>query len=112
LNRRKQRERSYFEIWYLDQLIREKHLRFLRSLLLSASGLNPGRTQRFDKNGSGKLFANRQPGVAHLANEICLAGQQPDNLIFAKAQLPQAILHFGRSAKLFDAHGNTGTDAA
>jgi hypothetical protein len=90
----------------------KNHLRFLRSLLFTASSVGQGRTQWLDENDSGKLFADGEARVAHLANEIGLAGQQPNDLIFAKAELAQAVLHFRGGTELFDAHRDASTHAA
>jgi hypothetical protein len=51
-----------------------------------------------------QLLADGEAGIADLADEIGLAGQQPDNLVFAKAKFAQAILEFRGSAKAFYAN--------
>ncbi len=66
----------------------------------------------FDQDELGQLLADGQAGVANLANEIGLAGEQVDDLFFAKADLAQSILDLGRGAQLLDAHGHAGSDAA
>jgi len=59
---------------------------------------------RFDHDQLSQLLADSQPRVADLADEIALAGDQPDDLIFAEANVPQPLLNFRRSAQLLDAH--------
>jgi len=70
------------------------------------------RNQRFDENELRELRADGQSGVANLADEIRLAGNEPDDPVFAQADFAKAILHFRPGAKLFDANGDTGLDAA
>jgi hypothetical protein len=57
-----------------------------------------------------QLLADGEAGIADLANEIGLAGEEPDNLVFAKAEFTEAVLQFRDSAKLFYAHGYTRFD--
>ncbi|MDI9372024.1 MAG: hypothetical protein QM840_03270, partial [Verrucomicrobiota bacterium] len=45
-------------------------------------------------------------------DEIGLAGQQLDDSVFAQAQFAQAVLQFGRTAQLFDAHRDAGLNLA
>jgi hypothetical protein len=68
--------------------------------------------QWLDQDELCQLLAYRETGIADLANEVGLAGQQADDLILAKADLAQAGLHFGGGAKALDAHRNTGLDPA
>ena len=62
------------------------------------------------------MFADGEPGVADLADEIVPAGDEADDLVFDKADFAQAILNFRRSAELLDAdrdsrlHAAQGTD--
>jgi hypothetical protein len=63
------------------------------------------RFERLDHDQLSQLLADGEAGVANLANEIGLAGQEPDNLVFTKAKFAQAVLKFRGSAKLFDTHG-------
>jgi hypothetical protein len=49
-----------------------------------------------------QLFADGEAGVADLADEIILAGDEADDLVFAEADFPKAILNFRSGAKLFD----------
>ena len=57
---------------------------------------------RFDENQFCKLFADGEAGVADLADEIVLARDEADDLVFAKSDFPQAILNFRSSAELLD----------
>ena len=70
------------------------------------------RHDRLDHDHLSKLFADGKTGVANLADEIVPAGDEPDDLILAKPQFPQAILYFRRGAKLLDAHRHAGLHAA
>lgn len=63
--------------------------------------------ERFDENGVGELFAERQPCVADLADKIGLPGQQLDLLIFAKSQFAEAVAHVRFSGKVLDANHRT-----
>ena len=74
--------------------------------------LNDCGAERFDQNELRKLRADGQSRIADLADEIGLAGQQLDNLIFAQPQFPQAVLDFRRRAKLLDAHRDARLDPA
>ena len=58
------------------------------------------------------MFANGETGVADLANEIRLAGQEADDLVFAEAEFSQAVLYFRDRTKLLNAHGDAGLDTA
>ena len=69
-----------------------------------------GRSKGFDHDDFGQLFADGQAGVANLANEVGLAGQQFDDVIFAETQFAQPVLDFRRGAKLFDSHSDSGFD--
>jgi hypothetical protein len=57
-----------------------------------------------DHDEPGQPFADGKPGIADLADKIRLARQQPDNLVFTKADFAQSILNLGRGAELLDAH--------
>jgi hypothetical protein len=59
-----------------------------------------------------QLHADRKSRIANLANEICLAGNEPDNLLLPHPNFSQAILEFWSSAELLDTYGNTGADLA
>jgi hypothetical protein len=67
---------------------------------------------RFDEDQLGQLRADRQPRIANLANEICMAGDQPDDLVLTQADFPQAVLDFRSGTKLFDPHRHARLDAA
>jgi hypothetical protein len=58
-----------------------------------------------------QLLADGEPGIANLADEIGLACEEPDNLVFAKAKFAEAVLKFRGGTKLFDPHGYAGFDA-
>jgi len=81
----------------------------LNLLLLTAPH---GGGHGFNHDHAGELFADREAGIADLANETRLAGKEADDLVFAEAEFAQAGLHFRGSAKLFDAHGHASLDAA
>ena len=66
----------------------------------------------FHQNQLGQLFADGEAGVANLADEIVSAGDEPDDLVFAEPDFPEAVLNFRRGAKLLDAHRDAGLDAA
>jgi len=72
--------------------------------------LNDCGAERFDQDKLRQVFADGQARVADLANEICVAGQQFDDLILAQTQFPQPVLHVRRRAQLFDAHSDAGFD--
>jgi hypothetical protein len=57
--------------------------------------------KRLDHVHLSQLLADREAGVANLADEIGLAGEQPYNLVFAKAKLTQTVLQVRRGTKLF-----------
>jgi hypothetical protein len=88
---------------------------FLRSfcylLLIPAYSLHWRGAQRLDQDAFGNLLANGKARIADLANEIGLAGEQFDNVVLAKAEFAQALLHFRGRAELFDPHGYSGLDA-
>jgi hypothetical protein len=42
------------------------------------------------------LFADGQARIADLTDETGVAGEQLDNLVFAQAEFPQAILNLRR----------------
>jgi hypothetical protein len=75
-------------------------------------GESGGWPKGFNQNGLGNLLANREAGVADLANEIGLAGEQLNDLILTKAQLSQTILDFRGGAELLDPDGHPGLDHA
>jgi hypothetical protein len=51
-----------------------------------------------DHNQLGQLLADGETRVTNLADEIGLAGQQPDDLVFTEADFPHAVLEFGGGA--------------
>jgi hypothetical protein len=73
---------------------------------------SPSRTDWFDHDDLGQLFANRQPGIADLANEISLAREQFNDVILTEAKLAQPILNFWSSTELPNPHCDSGFDPA
>ena len=71
-----------------------------------------GSEDRFDEDKPGELFADGHARVADLADEIILAGDEADDLIFTQSDFAEAILDFRRGTKLFDAHRDTSLHAA
>ena len=63
-----------------------------------------------DQDQLSQLLADGEPGIANLADEIRLAGEEPDNLVFTKAEFAQSVLQFRSGAKLFDSDCHTGFD--
>jgi len=70
------------------------------------------RGNRFHQNGFSKLGADAKPGIADQANEVALAAQKLDLLLFAKTHLTKTMGNLGRSGKLLDADGCAGNDPA
>jgi len=68
------------------------------------------RFERFDEDQLRQLLADGEAGIANLADEIGLAGEETDDLIFAKAELAQPVLKFGGGAKLFNTDCYAGLD--
>ena len=66
----------------------------------------------FDEDQPGQLLADGEAGVADLADDVIAAGDEADDLVFAKADLAQAVLDIRRGAELFHAHRDAGLDAA
>jgi len=78
-----------------------------------SSDLNSrGRGNEFDEDELGELCADGEAGVANLADEIGLAGEETNHLIFPEAEFAQAILQLRRGAELFNADGDAGAHAA
>jgi len=82
------------------------------ALRSSSNAIDGKRSHGFDHDELGKLFANGKPRVTDLANEVRLAGQKADDLIFAEAEFSQATLYFRHRTKLFNAHGDAGLNPA
>jgi hypothetical protein len=61
---------------------------------------------RLNQDECGELLAEREAGVADLADETRAVGDEADDLILAQAQFAEAGLNFGRGAQLPDAHRN------
>lgn len=72
------------------------------------SGSGALRRDRFNDDTFSQLGADAQAGVADLADEVGLAAEQGDFLLFAKAHLAQPVHHFLRGAKLFDTYTGAG----
>ena len=68
--------------------------------------------ERFDEDVLGQFRAEPEAGVADQANEIWMAAEQFDALLFAKAQLAEPHRHLGRAIEAFDADGGAGDDTA
>ena len=68
--------------------------------------------ERFDQDKLRQLVADGQARIAHLADEVGLAGQQLDYLVLTQAQLAQAVLEVRRGAKPPDANRHPGLDLA
>ena len=79
---------------------------------LIPSGSSECRFEWLHHDDARQLLADGQPRIADLANEIRLAGKQFDDLVFAEPEFAQPVLHFGRSAKLFDPHRHARLHAA
>jgi hypothetical protein len=68
--------------------------------------------QSFDEDGFGQLAADAEAGVADLANDIGMAAQQFDALLFAKTEFSQADPQFRRPGQFLDANHRTRLNAA
>jgi hypothetical protein len=88
-------------------------LRFPKSLAKgSGDGNGLKRGNGLDHDQFGQLLADGEAGVANLADEIVTAGDEADDPVFPEADFAQAVLNFGRGAKLADAHRDARLDAA
>ncbi len=58
------------------------------------------------------MLADGQTGLADLADEIGLAGEQSDDVVFAKPELAEPILNLRPGTERFDAHRDAGFNAA
>jgi hypothetical protein len=75
--------------------------------------MDPDRLKHaFNEDQPRELFTDGEAGIADLADEVVPAGDQFDDLIFAKTDFAQTILNFRRGAKLFDSHRHAGLHAA
>ena len=63
-----------------------------------------GAGDRLDQDQLSQLFADCEAGVADLTDEVVLAGNQADDLVFADADFSQPILNFGCGAELLHAN--------
>ena len=74
-----------------------------------------GEAARFDflhPDQIGQLGTQAQARIADLADEIGIAAEQLDALLFAKAKFAQAFAHLRRRGQLFDADRNAGLHLA
>lgn len=76
-----------------------------------SAGTRPGE-DRFHQDGLRELFADGEPGIADLTDEVVAARDEADDLIFAEAEFAEAILNFRRGAELLDADRNACLNAA
>ena len=60
------------------------------------------RLNRFDQDELRQLFADCQAGVANLTDEVRLAGDEPDDLVFPKTYFAKPMLRLRRRTKLPD----------
>jgi hypothetical protein len=67
--------------------------------------------QGLNHDHTSELLADSEAGIADLANETGLAGEEADDLVFAEAEFTQARLHFRGGAKLLDAHRHASLNA-
>ena len=67
---------------------------------------------RFDHDFFRQPRADAESGIANLADQTALPTEQFDFLFLAKTHFPEAMGHFGRGGKLFDAHGHASFDLA
>src|SRR6266568_4833322 len=70
----------------------------------SAIGLDGRGGESFDEDGFRQFFADAQAGIADLADEAGLAGEQLDFLLLAETHLAQPMRDILRGGKPFDAH--------
>jgi hypothetical protein len=62
------------------------------------------------QDGFSQFFANTQPGIAHLADEAGIPGQELDLLLLAEPHLTEAIPQLWANRKLFDGNDGAGFD--
>jgi hypothetical protein len=89
-------------------LARSKRTKAAGSKPMSGRKSVQSRFQWLDQDQLSQLLADGKPSIAHLADEIGLAGEEPDDLVLAKAEFAQPILQFRSGAKLFDADCHAG----
>src|SRR3954451_11396682 len=86
--------------------------RLKRGQGLSLSGhrlfLGQFAVDRFDEDCVRELCANSKPGIAHLANDICLPADKSDLLFFTEPHLTQPMQNFRGSGELLDSNGSAG----
>jgi hypothetical protein len=62
------------------------------------------------QDGFGEFLADTETGIADLANEGGISGEEFDLLFFAETHFTQAIAHFGGDRKLLDGNDGAGLD--
>jgi hypothetical protein len=67
---------------------------------------------RLDENCVRELRANSKPGIANLANDICLPADKSDLLFFTEPHLTQAMQNFRGPGQLLDPNGGARHDPA
>src|SRR5689334_23153260 len=67
-------------------------------------------SHRFHDNTARELFAQGQAGVANLADEVAMACQEPNDAVFAEADLAEPICYSRRGAELLDSDGESDLD--
>ena len=78
---------------------------------MNCTKLIQSRFKGLDHNQLSQLLADGEPGITNLANEIGLAGEEPNDLVFAKAKFSKPILKIRGGAKLFYADCDARLDA-
>jgi len=66
----------------------------------------------FDNDALGQLRTDAQTGIANLTDDVCVAANQFDLLLFAKTKFTEPMRNLRWRGKLFDPHGGAGHDAA
>jgi hypothetical protein len=69
-----------------------------------------GGAHRLDPDGLGEISADAEADVADLANDVGVAADELDLLIFAEAHFAEAMGDFRRGGQLFDANRHTSLD--
>jgi hypothetical protein len=67
---------------------------------------------RLNENIVGQLGTDPEARIANEADQVGVAADKLDLLLFAKADLAQAVEDLGRGIEAFDADGGAGDDAA
>jgi hypothetical protein len=69
-------------------------------------------SERLDHDDFGQLLADGEAGFANLTDEIGLASEELNDVVFAKAKFAKPGLDFGGGAELLNPNGDTGFDSA